>query len=197
MYMKCVGVAVLLALVTMSSSCSLLFVQPVVSNVGGKAGRTCTESNVAPAFDTVFWVLEAARTGYALTLPDSAYQGQTLSRSGDIILGLAFTTLFAASSGYGFSSTAECRRINEQDEQEVRPRRRLRPVDLVPPPMPPAYAPPQTPDGGAAVGAQYAPEAGTAPAAPAPVAPPAPVRPAPPAVIRPAPPAVLQRADQE
>ena len=80
-------------------------------------------------FDVVLALLEAARTGYAVTRTDADYQGSTLSRPSDIAIGASLMTLAAISAGVGFNRVSAC-------NDAINDRRRR-------PPPPPAGPPPR------------------------------------------------------
>ncbi len=92
--------------------CSLVFVRPPKKEESGRSeAAACTSNRTAPALDVVLSSLQAIRTVFALGLSDKDYQGMALTRDSDIALGLVFTTLFATSAVYGFTTTGTCREI--------------------------------------------------------------------------------------
>ncbi|HET7545242.1 MAG TPA: hypothetical protein VFK05_35495 [Polyangiaceae bacterium] len=109
--------AIVLSMLGGLPGCSFLFVQRPKSAEptapeAQYAPSECTSSKVAPAFDTVFAGLEAARTVYAATAPSSVYEGAPISRGADIAFGLGFLALFGASAIYGYSVTSACARLH-------------------------------------------------------------------------------------
>jgi hypothetical protein len=151
------------------TSCSLMFVNGPPEHTNYVEPGQCTTSEGWPAFDVVIAVLEAARTGYAVTLTDADYKGSTLSRPSDIGIGAALTALAAISAGVGFSRVSDCNdAINGTGYTRPRPPLRRRVV------APPSYAPPaaepsvedQTPPAPAAAPAPVAPAAPAAPRSP-------------------------------
>jgi len=79
------------------------------SEEGRVEAAGCTTNRWAPTVDVVVAGLQAFRTLFALSLTDMDYQGMTLTRSTDIGIGVAMTTLFATSMAYGFATTGTCR----------------------------------------------------------------------------------------
>lgn len=145
------------------TSCSLMFVNGPPEGVRYVEPGQCTTSQGWPAFDVVLAVLEAARTGYAVTRTDADYKGSTLSRPSDIGIGAALTALTAISAGVGFSRVSDCRDAGGDGDNRPRPPVRRRVV------APPSYAPPAGPatDPSVQVEPPAAPAARPAPAAPA------------------------------
>jgi hypothetical protein len=81
-----IGWARVLVLALGCSSCSYIFVSGKPANVEALPPSEpveCTTSKAAPVLDTVFGALEVARTGYALSLHDSDYSGQQLTRGAE------------------------------------------------------------------------------------------------------------------
>jgi hypothetical protein len=104
-----------------ASGCSYIFVKTVPdstarevrSHVGSVkpppyVSLQCTSGKAAPVIDTLIAGYQVVRTGVALSASDASYSGQPINREADIVLGLAFVTLFTASSVYGFRHTGEC-----------------------------------------------------------------------------------------
>ena len=131
------GRAVCLSLILSCTGCSFLFVSGKPTNTEALPPSEpveCTTSKASPVLDTVFAGLEVARTGYALSLKDGDYQGQTLSRGADIGLGVAFVALFASSAIYGYVKTGDCADAKTQHERSrVRYQTPVEPAPLPPP----------------------------------------------------------------
>ena len=114
------GVQALVGLVALPAltGCSFLFVTPPPSNTGSLSGPRpgqCTSSVLAPVVDSVIGGLQVARTAVAASADEAVYSdpNQLLSREADIALGVAFTTLFLASAGYGFYETSQCSELEQ------------------------------------------------------------------------------------
>jgi len=132
---KLVCAALIVGLVAVLPGCSFLFTtapksapSPAESTSEYESSK-CTTSKAAPVVDSVITGLEVARTVYALTADESAYDNAPIGRGADVALGLGFMALFGASAIYGFYVTGECSKhhhhavILEQrhqaDEQET------------------------------------------------------------------------------
>lgn len=143
-----------------------MFVNGPPEGVSNVEPTECTTSQGWPAFDVVLAVLEAARTGYAVSQTDADYKGSSLSRPSDIAIGASLMTLAAISAGVGFNRVSDCNEaINGNGGGYRRPppvRRRVV--------APPSYAPPA---GEPSVQYETPPPAAAQPAPPAPSAPPA------------------------
>ncbi len=90
------------------TSCSLMFVNGPPAGERNVEPTECTTSQGWPAFDVILSLLEAARTGYAVTRTDADYQGSSLSRPSDIAIGATLMALTAISAGVGFNRVSEC-----------------------------------------------------------------------------------------
>lgn len=143
------GRATLFALLTGTPGCSLVFVRGAPEGAARYPPTVpveCTSSRWAPIVDTVFAGLGGLATTMAAVAPESAFEG---GASRGTVLGLygAQAALYAASAIHGYSSTAECRELQQQRTQ-------LAPgatgPGAVPPPAPPppALAPPPPPPPG-------------------------------------------------
>ena len=140
------GRAAAFSLILSCSGCSFLFVKGKPANTEAfppSEAVECTTSKAAPVLDTVFAGLELARTGYAVSLDDSKYRGQTLSRGADIGLGIGFAALFVSSAIYGYVKTGDCVDAKTQHDRARAPY--LTPVE--PAPLPPSVAASAVPQG--------------------------------------------------
>jgi hypothetical protein len=118
------------------SSCSLAFVSGPPPGARNVEPSQCTTSQGWPAFDVVLSLLEAARTGYALSRSDADYQGSILSRPSDIAIGATLMTFAAVSAAVGFNRVSDCNDAIDGAGHPYAPVRRR----VVAPP--PSYAPP-------------------------------------------------------
>jgi hypothetical protein len=98
----------LCVVVLFPTSCSLMFVNGPPPGQRNVEPSECTTSQGWPAFDVILSLLEAARTGYAVTRTDADYKGSTLSRPSDIAIGATLMALTAISAGVGFNRVSEC-----------------------------------------------------------------------------------------
>jgi|GEM_PF-3585240 len=200
---RVVGIAATIALVSLQSGCSFLFVHGPPSNHAELASFDCSESNGWPIFDVIWAGLNGLGAATAGDTPEMTSNGGTStgpSQDEVVAVGVTWLVVSGISAIYGFSKTSECRTAKHRGEapspgdasvissrecqdqrtralrdadRETDPRARRRMIDAAPVCAAPA-APPTMPAPAAA------PASATAPM-PAPAAAPAPVVPAPPA----------------
>ena len=165
-----VGVAAIIAIVSLQSGCSFLFVHGPPSNHAQLASFDCSESNGWPIFDVIWAGLNGLGAATAGNTPDMTGNGGTSTgpSQGEVVaVGVTWLVVSGVSAIYGFSKTSECRDAKQrrelpptgeasviascQDERaralreahkETDPRERLRMIDAAPVCPAPAAPPP-------------------------------------------------------
>ena len=98
-----------------TASCSLVFVTPPPPTEERGAIVHCTSSDALPVVDLLVTAVQLVRILFALQRTDADYANATISREPDLLLGASLLVAFAASSGYGFVQTSQCRAVLAQD----------------------------------------------------------------------------------
>jgi hypothetical protein len=87
---------------SLTSGCSWLFVQPLPESYDRRDYPVCTSSRTGPVLDTLFALTNTASAIYV------AGENNVTNKNAAVTLGLGVAALWTASAVYGYSHTSEC-----------------------------------------------------------------------------------------
>lgn len=118
--------------------CSFVFSDgPAPQNSPSIGGEQCSTSKVPPVLDTIFATGQVGRIVLAAAADERDYRKSPISKEADILLGVAFGSLFILSAIYGYDASSSCSDAKAQWSQAKDP--------APPPPPPPAALPDKPP----------------------------------------------------
>jgi len=109
------GVCLVLASSLAIAGCSAVFVTGAKEESPGRYDPAgCTTSRAIPSADAILTGANASAAVFALSRPDSSYQGGGVGREADVAVAVTATLAFAASAMYGFATVQTCRELTDR-----------------------------------------------------------------------------------
>ena len=109
----------LLLLFLGTTGCSFLFVKPSKE----PEPRECTSSWAAPIVDSLLGTYQLVGFIVAHGAREEDYEGERLTREGDMLFGATFAALHLSSAVYGYALTSDCAKQKAKKKKRKRRRR--------------------------------------------------------------------------